>query len=117
MLLLFGIKLGETQQIVVAPVATAFRTLFFVVKTNGRLSGHKFYAGKIYNLFENILTYTFSSSGMSYLKTSLSYISDASNIVGGRFVYLDCNPDRRAYYEQQGFAFLQKTTSIFKCIR
>ena len=53
-------------------------------------------------------------SGMSYLEIALSYISNASNIVGGRFVYLDCNPDRRSYYEQLGFAFLQKNNKYIQ---
>ena len=61
-LLFFWIKFGETTQIVVALVATTFKALLSVTKTNGRLSGHKFYAGNIYYLFENILTHTFLSS-------------------------------------------------------
>jgi len=61
-LLFFGIKFGETTQKVIALVATTFKPLLSVTKTNGRLSGHKFYAGNIYYLFENILTHTFPSS-------------------------------------------------------
>ena len=61
-LLFFGIKFGETTQKVIALVATTFKALLSVTKTNGRLSGHKFYAGNIYYLFENILTHTFPSS-------------------------------------------------------
>lgn len=46
-------------------------------------------------------------SGSEYLNLALSYIATVSNIVGGRFVYLDCVPERRSYYEGQGFTFLQ----------
>lgn len=46
-------------------------------------------------------------AGLCYLNTALSYIAAASNIVGGRFVYLDCVPERRNYYERHGFTFLQ----------
>lgn len=46
-------------------------------------------------------------SGADYLKIALSYIASASDIIGGRFVYLDCNKNRREYYEQQGFSYLQ----------
>ena len=56
---LFESNQGETKQKVVAFVTTAFKALLSVAKTNGRLSGHKFYAGNIYYLFENILTHRF----------------------------------------------------------
>ena len=46
----FGIKFRETKQIVVALVATTFKALLSVAKTNGRLSGCKFYVGNIYYL-------------------------------------------------------------------
>lgn len=46
--------------------------------------------------------------GAQYLITALSYIAEASNIVGGRFVYLDCSPERQSYYEEHGFTFLQQ---------
>lgn len=46
-------------------------------------------------------------SGADYLNLALGYIATVSNIIGGRFVYLDCVPERRSYYEKQGFAFLQ----------
>ncbi len=49
----FRIKFGETKQIVVALVATTFKALLSVAKTNGRLSGQKFYAGNIYHSFLN----------------------------------------------------------------
>ena len=45
--------------------------------------------------------------GKEFLETALEYIAHASEIVGGRFIYLDCNKDKRAYYEKQGFKFLQ----------
>lgn len=47
-------------------------------------------------------------AGAEYLNTALSYIAEASNIVGGRFVYLDCVPERQSYYEAHGFTFLQQ---------
>lgn len=46
-------------------------------------------------------------SGSEYLMTALRYISSASDIVGGRLVYLDCNKNRKTYYEKQGFFYLQ----------
>ena len=53
----FWIKFGEAKQIVVALVATTFKALLSVAKTNGRLSGRKLYAGNIDNLFWNILAH------------------------------------------------------------
>lgn len=50
---------------------------------------------------------TKSGVGKEFLRTALEYIAQASDIVGGRFIYLDCNKDKRAYYEKQGFKFLQ----------
>lgn len=50
---------------------------------------------------------TAKGSGADYLKIALGYIASASDIVGGRFVYLDCNKNRRTYYEKQGFSYLQ----------
>lgn len=47
-------------------------------------------------------------SGVEYLNTALSYIASAGNIAGGRFVYLDCVPERQGYYEKCGFTFLQQ---------
>ena len=49
-LLFFGIKFGETTQKVIALVATTFKPLLSVAKTNSRLSGRKFCAGNIYYL-------------------------------------------------------------------
>ena len=46
-------------------------------------------------------------SGAEYLKKALSYVASVKDIIGGRFVYLDCVPERRTYYETQGFAFLK----------
>ncbi len=46
--------------------------------------------------------------GRDLLKTALSYIVEASEVVGGRFVYLDCSESRQAYYESNGFKFLKK---------
>ncbi len=46
-------------------------------------------------------------SGREYLRLALQYIAEASDIVGGRFVYLDCLPEKQGYYEKEGFCFLQ----------
>ncbi len=46
--------------------------------------------------------------GREYLNTAIGYISHVSDVIGGRFIYLDCKPERQAYYEEQGFSFLQK---------
>lgn len=51
--------------------------------------------------------YSQKGDGATFLNMALSYIAQASNIVGGRFVYLDCNPERQAYYESHGFTFLR----------
>lgn len=51
--------------------------------------------------------YSPKGSGACYLQLALNYIANASEIVGGRLVYLDCSKDRQAYYEDKGFAFLQ----------
>ena len=48
-----------------------------------------------------------SGEGSKYLSTALEYISHASDIVGGRLVYLDCSPSKRAYYEKRGFNYLK----------
>lgn len=53
-------------------------------------------------------TYSPKGAGIEYLNIALSYIAEASNIVGGRFVYLDCVPERQSYYEKCGFTFLQQ---------
>ena len=58
----FGIKFRETKQIVVALVATTFKALLSVAKTNSRLSGRELYTGDIYHLFGNMFTHTFTSS-------------------------------------------------------
>ncbi len=47
-------------------------------------------------------------AGSLYLQDALSQIATVNNIIGGRFVYLDCVPDRRSYYERHGFTFLQQ---------
>ena len=47
------ISFGETKQIVIALVATAFKIMLSVAKANVRLSGCEFYAGNIDNLFWN----------------------------------------------------------------
>ena len=46
----FLIKFRKAKQKVVALIATAFKALLAVAKTNGRLSWRKFYAGNIYYL-------------------------------------------------------------------
>ena len=46
-------------------------------------------------------------SGSTYLKTALEYILKASDLVGGRLIYLDCKPSKKGYYEGHGFHFLQ----------
>ena len=63
LLILFAcwIKFGETTQKVIALIATTFKTLFSVAKTNGRLAGCEFYAGNIYHFFGNVFTHTFTS--------------------------------------------------------
>jgi len=48
-----------------------------------------------------------AGKGAECLQTALSYITNAQDIVGGRLVYLDCKPERRVYYENNGFTFLQ----------
>ena len=55
--LVFWIKVGETKQKEVALVATTFKALLSVAKTNSRLSGRKFCVGNIYYLFQNILAH------------------------------------------------------------
>lgn len=45
-------------------------------------------------------------SGGSYLKTALNYISNASDLVGGRLIYLDCTKSKEKYYAKHGFHFL-----------
>ena len=56
-ILFLGIKFRETKQIVVTFVATALKALLSVSKANRRLSGHKLYAGNIYQLLSNFLTH------------------------------------------------------------
>ena len=51
---------------------------------------------------------TKSGEGREILRTALEYISEASDIVGGRFVYLDCKQAKQEYYEKCGFHFLQQ---------
>ena len=60
--MLFFIKIGKTKQKVVAFVATAFKALLSVTKTNCRLSRLKFYAGNINYLFGNILVHIYPTS-------------------------------------------------------
>ncbi|MBR5501215.1 MAG: hypothetical protein IKV74_06790 [Clostridia bacterium] len=45
--------------------------------------------------------------GGFYLEIAMSYIANVSDIIGGRFVYLDCEPEMQSYYEKYGFSFLQ----------
>ena len=59
---LIWIKFGKTMQKVVALIATTFKPLLSVAKTNGRLSGRKLHAANVYHLFGNNLTHTFTSS-------------------------------------------------------
>ncbi len=47
-------------------------------------------------------------SGVQILTTALEYISEASDIVGGRLIYLDCVPEKEKYYKNHGFKVLQK---------
>ena len=47
-------------------------------------------------------------SGVQILTTALEYISEASDIVGGRLIYLDCVRDKEKYYKDNGFKFLQE---------
>ena len=53
----FWIKFGKTKQIIIALVSTTFKALLSVAETNGRLSGHKLYAGNIDYLFLNIFSH------------------------------------------------------------
>ena len=50
---IFRISFGKTKQIVIALVATTFKIMLAVAKTNVRFSGCEFYAGDIDNLFRN----------------------------------------------------------------
>ena len=63
-LLLFLIKFGKTKQIVVALITTTLKALFSVAKANCRFSGHEFYTGNIYWLFENNFAHIFTSSAL-----------------------------------------------------
>jgi len=45
--------------------------------------------------------------GAMYLQEAVSYIMNASNLVGGRIIYLDCASGRKSYYERLGFQYLQ----------
>lgn len=51
---------------------------------------------------------TVSGVGSRYLENALEYISEASDIVGGRLIYLDCTQGKQSYYEKRGFHFLQR---------
>lgn len=51
---------------------------------------------------------TEKGSGKRILQTALEYIAEASNIVGGRIVYLDCSKEKESYYSDHGFHLLQK---------
>ena len=53
----FGIKFRKTKQMVVTFVATALKALLSVAKTNGRLPGHKLYAGNIHYFLLNVLAH------------------------------------------------------------
>ena len=46
-------------------------------------------------------------AGSKFLKIALEYISSASDLVGGRLIYLDCTQEKQGYYEREGFRFLQ----------
>ena len=46
-------------------------------------------------------------SGSKYLNIALEYILKASELVGGRLIYLDCKPGKKKYYTDYGFRFLQ----------
>lgn len=52
--------------------------------------------------------HTKAGVGVEYLNYALSIIATASNIVGGKFIYLDCSPERQKYYEENGFTFLRE---------
>ena len=47
-------------------------------------------------------------TGKMLLNEALSYISNVSDIIGGRLVYIDCDKSLQSYYEQNGFEFLQQ---------
>lgn len=52
--------------------------------------------------------HTQSGAGAEYLNIALGYIAAVSKIIGGRLVYLDCDPERFNYYKEHGFSFLQQ---------
>ena len=66
---IFGIIFGETKQIVVALVATAFKALFSVTKTHIGLSRCQLYAG---------ISITFSGIS-SFIYTTYQHIKSASH--------------------------------------
>ena len=54
--------MGKTKQKIITFIATTFKFLLSVAKTNVRLSGRELYAGNIYYLFGNIIVHTSSVS-------------------------------------------------------
>ena len=51
----YSIKFRETKQKIVAFIATAYKALLTIAKTNQRLSGRKLYTGNVYYFFWNFL--------------------------------------------------------------
>ncbi|MDR2202219.1 MAG: hypothetical protein LBP26_05605 [Clostridiales bacterium] len=45
--------------------------------------------------------------GEYLLTAAMEAIQNARNYIGGRFVYVECKPTLRAYYEKLGFTYLQ----------
>ena len=75
----FGIKFGKTKQVVVTLVATTFKALFSVAKTNGRLSWREFYASNINNLFWNMLAHISSYQHTKSAPTEVSAPKNANS--------------------------------------
>lgn len=60
---------------------------------------------------------TVSGFGKMMLNEALEYICSASNLAGGRVVYLDCLLERKTYYESNGYEFLQDKRNDDKLIQ
>ena len=101
--LFFWIKFRKTKQIVVALVATTFKTLLSVAKTNGRLSGRKFYAGNIDNLFRNMLAHIFFYQHKKVRQPKSAHRKTSTPIVAKQSLH-----SIGSLYNQAGAALLPK---------
>ena len=77
--LAFWIEFGKTKQIVVTLVAATLKALLPISKTNDRLSGRKFYAGNIDNLFWNMLAHISSYQHTKSAPTEVSAPKNANS--------------------------------------